>query len=793
MTQKKAKPSKLTKAEEKAIRKRIAHLTGKQKMTVQRTLPYLEILKNGICMIDETHYSRTVQFGDLNYQLASDDRQDEIFNSYCDILNYFDESVQFQLTFENQNTDIAALKRQMEIPKAGDDTDTLRAEYTSVLFHQLEQGTNGRQFRKYLTFTVEADSLTAAKIKLDTISNELIRLFRALGVQASAMTGAQRLESLYRALNPFETQPFLFDWETLRRGGYSTKDFIAPTSLVLNKSTFEIGNACGAVASINIIGGEISDRILWDFLREDEILAVNIHAQPYDQVAALKFCRAKLSDVEKSKIDEQKRASRDGYDMSILPPQIQMYIDDLNQMLKDLNDKSERLFHITLTVRCYAESPKKLRILIDKLKRITQKNNGRLIQMDYMQEQAIGSSLPLGWNGIPIDRCLTTSAIAGFVPFTTEELFQAANATYYGLNTLSRNMIMADRLKLSNPNGLVLAVPGKGKSMAVKREICDVFFRTEHDIVINDPEGEYRPLVERLHGQVIKISTDSGNYINPMDIPLDNINEELIANKSNFMISFCSLIVGDSLQADEVSLIDRCLRAVYMKYLKSNPDVETMPMLEHLQNELRLQSASSPDGVGKRVADSMDMYVSGSQRFFNHRTTVDISNRLVCFDIRDLNDQLRDLAMLIIQNEVWNRVSLNRDRNRKTWYYCDEFHLMLREKHTAQYCVEMWKRFRKWGGVPTGITQNVRDLITGAGAESILSNSEFLYLLSQSPEDRAILAAAKHLSEEQQKYITNAQAGHGLLLYGGTVLPFEDDFPKDTELFRLMDTRPKEK
>ena len=761
-------------------------------MTVQRSIPYLEMLKNGICMIDEKTYSRSIQFGDLNYQLASDDRQEEIFNNYCDILNYFDETVRFQLTFENQNTDTAKLRKQMEIPKAGDDTDSLREEYTNVLFHQLEQGTNGRKFRKYLTFTVEADSPTAAKVKLDTISNELIKMFRALGVQASEMKGEQRLEAMYRALNPFESQPFLFDWETLRKGGYSTKDFISPPSLVLKKSSFEIGNACGAVANINIIGGEISDRILWDYLREENILSVNIHAAPYDQVAALKFCRAKLSDVEKSKIDEQKKASRSGYDMSILPPQIQMYIDDLNQMLKDLNDKSERLFHITLTIRYYAESPKKLATLQEKLKRITQKNNGRFIKMDYMQEQAIGSSLPIGYNGIPIDRCLTTSAIAGFIPFTTEELFQSADSTYYGLNTLSRNMIMADRLKLSNPNGLVLAVPGKGKSMAVKREIFDVFFRTTHDIIINDPEGEYRPIVERLHGQVIKISAESGNYINPMDIPLNSISEELIADKSNFMISFCSLIVGESLQADEVSLIDRCLRAVYLKFLKNHPSAETMPMLEHLQNELRIQSAASPDNIGKRVADSMDMYVTGSQRFFNHRTTVDISNRLVCFDIRDLNEQLRDLAMLIIQNEVWNRVSINRDLNRKTWYYCDEFHLMLRERHTAKYSVEMWKRFRKWGGVPTGITQNVKDLIASAGAESILSNSEFLYLLSQSPEDRAILADAKHLSEEQQKYITSAQPGHGLILYGGMVLPFEDDFPQDTEMFRLMDTRPKD-
>lgn len=789
--------TKLTKQEEKQIRKRIAQLTGKKKMTVQRTIPYLTMGKNGICQLTANTYSRTIQFGNTNYQLASDNQQEELFAAYCDILNYFDETIHFQLTFENQIANVEALKSQMKIAPVGDEFDPVREEYTKILFHQLEQGTNGRQLFKYLTFSIESDSPGNAKIKLDNIANEIIRLFKAMDVEAHIMNGEQRLASMYRSLNPFDAQPFLFDWETLRRGGYTDKDFIAPTSMVLKRSAFEIGNVYGAVAGINIVGAEIPDRMLTDFMMEDNILAVNIHAKPYETMAAQKFVRSKLSDVQKSQVDEQKKASSSGYDINILPEQMKEYIADLQQLLADLNEKSERLFHTTLTIRYYAETPKKLKTLQDKLIRITQKNGGRLVKLDFMQEEAIGASLPLGVNKVPIDRCLTTSAIAGFMPFTTDELFISPKATYYGLNSRTRNMIMASRLQLDNPNGIFLGIPGKGKSFSAKREIFDVFLRRpDDDIFINDPEGEYAPLVELLHGQVIKISSGSGNFINPLDIPLDPalVNEELISDKSNFIISFCSLITGDTLQADETSMIDKCLRNVYGRFMTStNPSKDTMPTLADLQNELRLQSGfAMSDGVGKRVADSMEMYVTGSHKFFNHRTTVDITNRLVCFDIRDMNAQLRDLAMLIIQNEVWTRVSSNRNKDKRTWYYCDEFHLMLRERHTAKYSVEIWKRFRKWGGIPSGITQNVKDLSNSVMAESILSNSEFVYLLSQSPEDRAILADSKHLSVEQQKCITNAPPGHGLLIYGGKVIPFEDKFPQDTQMYRIMDTKPKE-
>lgn len=412
-----------------------------------------------------------------------------------------------------------------------------------------------------------------------------------------------------------------------------------------------------------------------------------------------------------------------------------------------------------------------------------------MFSLDYEQEQGLCSSLPLGYNNVKVNRVLTTSAIAVFVPFTTQELFQGTDASYYGLNSLSQNMIMGNRKLLKNPNGLILGTPGSGKSFSVKREILDTFLKTTDDIIICDPEAEYYPLVQALDGQLIKISTSSQQHINPMDIVWDNEedDENPIAVKSDFLISLMELIVGGKygLTAEERSIVDQCVRNIYNHFLSHNPSKETMPILEDLLKELRENGGD----IAKRVANSLEMYVTGSQNVFNHRTTVDLNNRIICFDIKQLGNQLRKVGMLIVQDQVWNRVSLNRG-NKSTRYYIDEFHLLLKEEQTAKYSVEMWKRFRKWGGIPTGITQNIKDLLQSQEIENIFDNSDFIYMLNQAAGDRDILAEKLHISDQQLKYVTNAGRGQGLIFFGDTILPFVDRFPRDTKMYQLMTTDP---
>lgn len=780
----------LTKAEKKIIAQRMREIKkyANDPSTTQNTLMYIQMFKDGICQVSENYYSKTVQFFDANYSLADFEEKNNIFSKYCNLLNFFDDSTNFQLTFENQNRSMEKLLQAVQIPEQEDNFNELRQEYSEMLVSKLVSGKNGQSSRKFITFGIESATYKAARSKLLSIERDVIRLLKLIGVEASPLNGQERLETLYYSLNPYRDAPFIFDWKSMIKAGMDTKDFISPTSLKFKKQDFEIGGAYGAVSGINILSGELPDTILKDFLEMQHLFCVNIHVKPLDQVKALKFVKRKLTDVNQMKIDEQKKASQAGYDPDILPPAIKMYIEDIEKILDDLNQKNERLFNICISIRNYAKNKKELKLQLEMLKRICQKNNCMMFPYEYKQEECLNSTLPLGYNDIPVSREMHTSGIAIFMPFTTRELFQHGAATYYGVNTESGNMIRANRSNLKNPNGLILGTPGSGKSFSVKREILDSFLTTTDDIFICDPEGEYFPLVQALDGQVIKISSSSDHYINPMDININaNFEENPIAIKSDFIMSLCEIIVGGKygLTAEEHSIIDQCVRNIYQRFFAHNPSPETMPTLTDLHKEL-MRSGE----IARRVANSLDMYVNGSQNLFNHRTNIDLNNRIICFDIKELGNQLKKVGMLIVQDTVWNRVTLNRNERKITRYYIDEFHLLLKEEQTARYSAEIWKRFRKWGGIPTGVTQNVKDLLSSNEVENIFDNSDFVYMLNQASGDREILAEKLHISEEQLKYVENSSPGEGLIRYDKVILPFTDNFPTNTGMYKLMTTKP---
>lgn len=791
-TQSKKPLVKLTKEQQKQAQKRMSELKKLNmgnKSATQSVIPYVEMFPDGICYLEDNRFSRTVEFFDTNYEIANLDEKNSIFNRWSSLINYFDENIDFQFSYENQHQNIDDELQRIRVQSQDDEFNAVRNEYSDMLCELRKNSKSGFFLRKFLTFTVSENSLKSARRRLDSIGSDIVRLFNEINVKAFVMNGEQRLESLYRSMNPSSDEKFIFDWGLKKRGGYSTKDFIAPMSIKFLKNRFEINDQYGSITSVDILAGELSDRMLCDLLNCGQQMSISIHVKSFDQLKALKLIRGKLSDVEKMKIDEQKKASMSGYDPDILPQQIKLYIEELKEMLGDLNSRNERLFNMTLTVRSYSQSKKKANLELEQLRRIVQQKSCKLFPLDYQQEQAFQSFLPLGINRIPVVRTLPTSALAVFIPFTTQELYQEQGC-YYGLNALTNNMIMADRANLKNPNGLVLGTPGSGKSFSVKREIIDRFLKTLSDIIITDPEGEYYPLVNYLRGQVVKISSNSTQYINPMDIIINDDEEDTIADKSDFLISLCELIVGGryGLEAEEKTAIDIATRSVYNRFLSNNPDTANMPKLEDLLEALKQQGT-----IAARVSNALEMYVTGSQNLFNNRTNVDINNRLVCFDIKELGTQLKKIAMLILQNQVWNRVSQNREIEKKTLYYIDEFHLLLRDEQTAKYSVEMWKRFRKWGGVPTGITQNVKDLLTSPEIENILDNSDFVYMLNQNGGDRDILQEKLHISDEQIKYVTDSGQGKGLIRYGKIILPFEDKFPKDTVMYALLTTKPDER
>ena len=911
------------------------------------------MMPDGICVVTDTYFTKTIQFQDINYQLSQNEDKTAIFEAWCDFLNFFDASVKFQLTFANLSVSKEVFTQSISIPPKGDEFDSIREEYAQMLQRQLERGNNGLVKTKYLTFGIEAQTYRMAKMRLERLEIDILNNFKRLGVKAAVLNGKERLQVLHDILRMDEQEPFLFDWNWLAPSGLSTKDFIAPSSFEYkNGKGFRMGKLSGAVSFLQILAPELNDRILAEFLNLESSVIVNLHVQSVDQVSAIKTIKRKITDLDRAKIEEQKKAVRSGYDMDIIPSDLATYGAEAKKLLQDLQSRNERMFLLTFLVLNTSENPRQLNNNIFQIKSIAQKHNCSLVRLDYQQEEGVMSSLPLGKNYIDIQRGLTSSCVAIFIPFTTQELFQTGKeALYYGINALSNNLIMVDRKLLKNPNGLILGTPGcctgdtqilfangtpvsfaelvdsgiqqaqikaydeekhaivtapakdirieryvdelfeielmdgsmvkctpehliltrrgeymqakemrpgqllsgghrvvhvtrhklmdsvpvydmsvpkhlnfmlanglvvhnSGKSFSAKREISNAFLVTNDDILICDPESEYAPLVERLGGQVIRISPTSPDHINPMDINLNYSDDDNpLSLKSDFILSLCELIVAgkDGLAPVEKTIIDRCVRLVYQDYL-NDPKPENMPILGDLYDTLRKQAEKE----AQYIATALEIYVSGSLSVFNHRTNVDINNRIVCFDIRELGKQLKKIGMLIVQDQVWNRVTENRffhlsaeaqrvaqetelvtpymesSEPKATRYYIDEFHLLLKEEQTAAYSVEIWKRFRKWGGIPTGITQNVKDLLSSREIENIFENSDFIYMLNQAAGDRQILAKHLGISPHQLSYVTHSGEGEGLLFYGNTILPFIDHFPKETELYKVMTTKPNE-
>ena len=735
------------------------------------------------------YYTKTVQFQDINYQLAQQEDKTEIFEEWCSFLNFFDSSINFQLSFENMATDVSDFEKSIAISHKNDGFDDVRDEYSEVLLHQMEAGNNGLTKTKYLTFGIHAESMKTAKPRLNHIETDILNNFKRLGVQVERLNGADRLELMHRQFHMGDDAKFRFDWKYLAGSGLSVKDFIAPSSFSFPTGRyFQIGEMYGCMSFLSIDASDISDRLLADFLSMESSQIVTMHIQSVDQNEAIKTIKHTITELDRSKIEEQKKAVRAGYDMDIIPSDLATYGRDAKALLKELQSQNERMFLLTFLVMNTGKTKQELENNVFQAASIAQKHNCNLVRLDYQQEQGLMSTLPLASNLIEIQRGMTTSSTAIFVPFTTQELFQRGDeALYYGLNALSNNMIMVDRKKLKNPNALILGTPGSGKSFSAKREIANSFLVTDDDIIISDPEAEYAPLVARFGGQVIKISPTSDQYINPMDINMNYSDDDNpVALKADFILSLCELIVGskDGLQPVEKTVIDRCIRQIYQRYFE-NPGPENMPVLEDLYRALLEQE----EAEAKHVATALEIYVTGSLNVFNHRTNVELTNRLVCYDIKDLGKQLKKIGMLVVQDQVWGRVTENRSQGRSTRYYMDEMHLLLREDQTAAYTVEIWKRFRKWGGIPTGITQNVKDLLASKEVENIFENSDFIYMLNQAVGDRQILAKQLNISPHQLSYVTHSGEGEGLLFYGNVILPFVDRFPTNTELYRIMTTR----
>ena len=772
--------------------KRAAAKKRRGPQTAQQTIPYREMLRDGVCRINDNTYTKTLCYEDINYAVASADDQAAIFDGYCAFLNYFDNALPFQLSFINHRTR-PENRYTINIPMQQDEYDSIRAEFTSMLKNQIARSNNGLVRSKYLTFGVEADDLMTARRRLERIEADIMGNFKRLGAEVRPLDGRERLEVLHSQLHPSGREPFCFDWKMIPQTGMSTKDYIAPTSFDFRQSRFfRVGATWGAASYMQIMASELSDKLLRELLETDAEMTVTMHVRAVDQAKAIKMVKTKLTDIDRMKMDEQKRASKSGYDWDILPPDLVTFSKDAAALLTDLQSRNERMFLLTFLVVNFAPTKQQLENDLFTVAGIMQKHNCLLKRLDFQQEQGYMSSLPLGYNGIEIQRGMTTSSTAIFVPFMTRELRMGGEALYYGMNALSNNVIMADRKKLKSANGLYLGSTGSGKSFAAKRELINVFLTTQDRIIVVDPMGEYAPLVERLGGQVLTISPDNPlrHYINPMDIQLDAADaESALSMKADFLLSLCELILGgkEGLQPIEKTVIDRCVRLVYRELALGIGDGK-MPLLQDLYAVL----CEQPEPEARRIATALELYCTGSLNLFNHCTNVSVdSSRVVCVVLKGMGENLRKIAMHIVNELVTQAVGRNFAEGRATWCYFDEFHILLQDALSASYFVRVWKMLRKMFCVPSALTQNVKDLLSSREIENILENSDFMILLAQAAGDRAILAKQLGISEYQLSYISHSHPGEGLLFYGSTTIPFVDRFPPG-EIYNLLTTRPED-
>lgn len=792
---------KIKKELEKAVKK--AKIKGEIPESAQDTIPYRVPYEDGIFESAAGYFTQTIAFEDITYQLLDNDPKNILFERWCTLINYFNPDIHFQFNYGNMEMDKDVYAKDFVIAQQEDAHNLVRKEYSDMLIRQFAKGTNNLKKERYLTFGIYAKDYKNAKLKLAKISKQLEKYLHKFNSRCHVLTGYERLELLFRIFHPASKEKLMWNWDMPVKTGLSSKDFIAPSSFSFKSGPdlnatkyFRVGERVGAVSYLQVFASDMEDRIISDIMNLGSNVWISIHADAMSRKEALDYAKDNVTDIQTMIITNQKNAVRSGYDMDMLPPELETYRDAGDKLYRDIQRKNEQMYHTTITVVQTAATRKELEENIFELNGILSAYQCRLERLDNRQEQGYMSSLPLGNNMVEVKRTFTTTDMAIFIPFTTKELY-TNNGQYYGMNSLSNNVIMENRKRLVNPNGLVFGMPGYGKTFFIKREILDMFLRTKDDRLTIDPEGEYWILYKLLGGQVIKIALNSSVYINPMEINLSAKNEmdkdyDPIAAKCNFVVSMCELILGNNavLSKKETAVIDMACKSIYHRFAE-NPVPENMPILEDLYNELRSMKGEM-ERIGSDLSIALSRYVSGSLSYFNHRSNIDINARLVCFNLKDMDANQRDLTMLIIQDTIWNRVTQNRAAGKWTWVDIDEFHLLLRSPITAAYSVEIWKRFRKWGGIPSGITQNIKDLFRSPEIQNILDTTNFIAMLNQSGDDARLLAEHLDLSEEEENYIKTGEAGKGLLWIEQAKIPFEDEFPKNTICYKVMTTKPGE-
>lgn len=756
----------------------------KIKKTVQQTLPYKNFCDNYIIEVEDNKYSKTYKFDDLNYTIANTDEQEAIFTSYCDVLNSFDPSMDIQITIHNNKIKKADFNERVLLKEKGEDEDFDRYinVYNSMLIEKMEHGQSDSIRNKYITVAVQAPDLESAISKFTSVDIELNKGFSRIGTSLHPLTANERIRILADVFRGVDENVPELDMKALKRK--ADRAFSCPDYFEFKPTYFMFNDKYARCVFIKEFPSSLNDELLTDLSDSNLNIMTTVNIAPIDTYKSLTMVNHQITSMTSEKINAERKAIKGGYSPDSINYNLKYSLEQAHDLLDSMQSKNQKIFGVNVIIMIISNSYEDLEQDTNTVNSILRKHVCNMGTLFIQQEKAMQAVLPLGNCELKIRRTMTTESTAVLLPFSVKELLDH-KGMYYGQNALSNNMILLNRLSLKNPNGFILGLPGGGKSFAGKREMINVFLATDDDIIIIDPEREYGGLVKALKGRIVNVSASSSTHINPMDMTADYSDDESpLTMKTDFMLSFFSSFMGrEGIGATEKGLIDRCLTLSYAEYLQDF-DESKLPTLEDFYDVLKQQ----PEEEAQRLALSFEIYIKGNLNIFAHKTNISLDNRVVCFDIKDLGKQLKTLGMLIVLDYIWNRITENRSKGKKTWIYMDEIYLLFSNEYSSQFLYELYKRARKWGGVPTGITQNVEDLLKSDTARSMLSNTEYVMMLSQAASDREELQKILKISDELIDFVTNVEPGHGLISYGGNLVPFKDEFPKN-ELYGLMTTK----
>jgi len=752
--------------------------------SVQDAIPISTVYDDGLFRVGKNQYSRTYKFEDINYQVASEADKETMFERYCALLNSLDSNAATKITINNRKLNQADFEKRIFIKEQDDNLNEYRREYNQMLLAKATAGNSIMQ-EKYITVTVTEKSADDARQYFNRFGASLAIQLNKLGSKCTALGAIERLRIFYDFYRTGEESDFTFDLKDSRRKGHSFKDYICPDSMEIQKDHIVLGARYARVLFLKEYANFLKDDFVTELTTRCKNMMLSIDMLPLPTGKAVREVETRLLGTETNITNWQRKQNANNNFSAEVPYDLEMQRQELREFLDDLSSRDQKMMLSVLTIVITADTLDELNQQTKSMQELARERVSQIAVLKFQQLDGLHTVLPAGMQKLDIFRTLITESLAIQIPFRVQEIAHA-KGIFYGQNVISKNMILADRTQLLNGNSFILGVSGSGKSFAAKCEITNHMLATDADILIIDPEREYAPLVRALDGEVIEISATSPNHINAMDMTKEYGEINPIIEKSQFLQSLCEqIIAGHTFTKGQQSIIDRCTESVYRYYQQGNYQ-GVPPTLQDFREELLKQ----PEPEAHALALELELFTKGSLNTFAQQTNVDTDKRLICYDIMELGEQLRPIGMLVILDNILNRITANRKKGRQTFVYVDEIYLLFQYEYSAQFLFKLWKRVRKYGAFCTGITQDVEDLLQSHIARTMLSNSEFVLMLNQAATNREELARLLNISDTQLSYITNVDAGHGLIKIGSSLVPFENHFPRDTRLYQLMTTKP---